>query len=330
MLGACTPAQEGAPAVQVTDRLDSPAETALHRELARLAAVTPGSLGACVALGAEGACVNGQRRYSMQSVMKLLVALAAYDAADRGALSIDDTVLVRREDLSVYVQPIAALVGRDGYRTTWRDLARRAVVDSDSAATDVLLARLGGPAAVQRVLEAKGLTGIRIDRNERDLQSETAGLSWRPEFVDPEIFTRAVRAVPEERRAAAQKAYAADVRDTATPRGMVELLRKLAAGELLSPRSTTDLLAVMRQTRTFPTRLRAGAPAGWGVGHKTGSSGAFQGRTTATNDVGLYFPPGGPPIAVAVFLAESPASREERDAAIAAVGRLAAAGLPSS
>lgn len=295
----------------------------VETELSRQAAVE-GSLGACIVEVQRTACVNGDRRYSMQSVVKLLVALATFDAADRGTLPIDGEVVVRREDLSVYVQPVAALVGTNGFRTTWRDLARRAVVDSDSAATDILLARLGGPAVVQRMLERKGVQGIRVDRNERDLQTQIVGLRWRPEFVDPEALRRATAMVPPERRIAAQRAYVADPRDTATPRGMAVLLDRLARGELLSRRSTKDLLAIMRGTRTFPTRLRAGAPPNWTVAHKTGSSGEFQGLTTATNDVGLYFPPNGKPIAVAVFLAQSPASSADRDAVIAEVGRLAA------
>lgn len=303
---------------------DGRALATLTAGLTKLAAETPGSLGACVAGPGGTACVNGDRRYSMQSVMKLLVAMAAFDAADRGALPIDGEVVVRRQDLSLYVQPIATLVGENGYRTTWRDLARRAVVDSDSAATDILLARLGGPAEVQRMLARKNVQGVRVDRNERDLQTEIVGLRWRPEFVDPQVLERAEKAVPEPIRAAAHRAYATDPRDTSTPRGMAELLRRLADGQLLTRRSTADLLAVMRETRTFPTRLRAGAPPGWDVGHKTGTSGGFEGRVTATNDVGLYFPPRLPAIAVAVFLAESPASPAERDAAIARVGALAA------
>ena len=292
--------------------------------LVRLAVRAPGSLGACVLDGARSACVNGDRPYPMQSVMKLLFAFAAFDAADRGILPIDGEVIVRREDLSVYVQPVADLVGASGFRTMWRDLARRAVIDSDSAATDVLLARLGGPRAVQRVLDGKGLRGLRIDRNERDLQTEIVGLTWRPDFVDPRALDQAIARVPLRLRRAAFRAYVADARDTATPRAMASFLHRLARGELLTQRSTADLLGMLRDTRTFPGRLRAGAPKGWSVAHKTGTSGAFEGVTAATNDIGLYFRPSEPPIALAVFLARSRATLTERDAVIAQVGALAA------
>src|SRR5262245_16572412 len=42
---------------------------------------------------------NGARAYPQQSVAKVWVALAVMDAVDRGALSLADPVIVRRQDL---------------------------------------------------------------------------------------------------------------------------------------------------------------------------------------------------------------------------------------
>ncbi len=44
---------------------------------------------------------------------------------------LDETVGVRKEDLSVGVQPIAKQVSAEGCRTTVGDLVSRAIVDSD-------------------------------------------------------------------------------------------------------------------------------------------------------------------------------------------------------
>jgi beta-lactamase class A len=49
-------------------------------------------------------------------------------------------------------------------------------------------------------------------------------------------------------------------------------------------------------------------------------------RGTA-NDVGIIRPPARPPLLVAVYLTQSPQSFEQRNAVIAAVGRLIAAAL---
>jgi beta-lactamase class A len=241
---------------------------ALQQEFDRLARGIDGRVGICAADFAGFSCVNGDQRYPLQSVMKLLVGLAVMDAVDHGRLRLQDSVTIRKQDLSLAVQPLAALVTDDGFRTTVDDLVRRAIVDSDSAATDVLVARLGGTAAVQGVLDRLGIVGVRVDRDERHLQTEIAGLVWRPEYVDSAVLNRAYDAVPETLRAAAFRAYQADPRDTATPTGMISMLRSLAQGKLVSAPLTRRLIEIMGQTVTFPDRLKAGLQGRWALDGK--------------------------------------------------------------
>ena len=181
---------------------------------------------------------------------------------------------------------------------------------------------LGGPRAIQAFLDRKGVVGIRMDRDERDLQTQIFGLVWRSEYTDPDRFQADIDAQPAAARDKAFEAYLRDERDTATPRAMATLLYRLAKGELLDARSTRWMLETMRQTRTFPDRLRAGTAPGWQAAHKTGTSNTWKGVTGATNDVGVLTSPGGEPAGVAVFLAASPASAPERAAAIANVARI--------
>ena len=293
----------------------------LQAEFERLVRGFDGRVGVCARDAGGVACVNGGQRFSMQSVVKLVVGLAVMDAVDRRAGRLDDEVTVRRQDLSVFVQPIADRVTAEGFRTTVDDLVRRAIVDSDSAATDVLIARLGGPAAVHAVLTSRGIRGVRVDRDERRLQTEILGLTWRPEYVDAAALDRAVAAVPTDRRDEAWRRYLADPRDTATPEAMVDLLHQLAAGKLLSMSSTARLLAIMKETVTFPDRLKAGLSPGWSLGHKTGTSGSWRGETAATNDVGILFAPDGTPVSIAVFVADSKVPSAERNALIASLAR---------
>jgi beta-lactamase class A len=284
-----------------------------------------GEVGVCVRDSSGSDCIHGGDQFPMQSVMKLVVAVAALDAADRGGLRLTDDVLVRREDLALGVQPIAKLVTAEGYRTTIGDLLSRMVVDSDSAATDILIQRLGGPAAVQAVLTRNRIDGVRVDRDERHLQTEIAGLSWQPDYVDPRALRNAIAAVPEGRRQASFEAYLADPRDTATPDGMVALLAELQSGHLLSPASTRHLVDTLQHTVTFPDRLKAGLPTGWSIGHKTGSGGAWKGITVATNDVGILTAPDGGAVMAAAFIKTSRHSETECNALIAAIGRVVVA-----
>jgi len=217
------------------------------------------------------------------------------------------------------VQPIKEKVGPQGYKTDVRTLIHSAVTQSDSAAVDVLIANLGGPGKVQEILERLGVSGLRVDRDEKHLQSEIAGLTWRAEYVDEAVFEKAMAAVPARRKAASYRAYQVDPRDTATPKGMAEMLYRLAQGRLVSAESTRFLLETMRQTATGADRLKAGLGPGWTLAHKTGTSSAYQGVRAATNDVGVVTSPNGEAYALAVFVADSKATDAQNAALMAAL-----------
>ncbi len=281
-----------------------------EQAFARIAKGFDGRVGVCAIDNSAESCVNRDRRFSLQSVVKLLVGMAAADT-----LQLAEPVTIRKEDLSLFVQPIANIVNEHGpFKTTIGDLVRRAIVDSDSAATDNLLKRLGGPAAVQAFLNRKAIAGMRIDRDEKTLQTEIVGLAWQPEFADAVLLDSAIKHLPREVRDAAARRYRNDVRDTATPKGMAEMLDALNKGKLLSPSATRYILDVMAQTVTFPDRLKAGLLPGWKIAHKTGTSGSWNGVTVATNDVGILTAPDGSSIAIAVFIGDSRAPDAARAA----------------
>lgn len=77
---------------------------------------------------------------------------------------------------------------------------------------------------------------------------------------------------------------------------MLEALRKTVLGTALSAASRAQLASWLVANRTGGKRLRAGVPAGWRVGDKTGS-----GEHNTTNDVGVIWPPGRAPVIVAVY-----------------------------
>ena len=87
-----------------------------------------------------------------------------------------------------------------------------------------------------------------------------------------------------------------DPRDTTTPAAMTENLRKLVLGDALSTKSRAQLKNWLIGSKTGDTRLRAGVPAGWIVGDKTGTGG----RGT-NNDVGIFWPPSRAPLVVSTL-----------------------------
>jgi beta-lactamase class A len=95
-------------------------------------------------------------------------------------------------------------------------------------------------------------------------------------------------------------------------------MRKLLLGDALSAASKAQLAAWLVGNKTGDKRLRAGLP-GWRVGDKTGT-----GDHGTTNDIGIAWPPGKEPILVTVYLTGASTSPDQRNATIAAVGRLVA------
>ena len=131
---------------------------------------------------------DGETPFPQQSVSKLWVALAALDAVDRGRLALTDTMVVRKRDLSVFHQPLRRFVDADGYRVSVRDLIRGAIAQSDNAANDTLVAQVGGREAVQAILDAHRLKGVRASPSERVMQAQIAGLEWKPEYSFDRAF----------------------------------------------------------------------------------------------------------------------------------------------
>jgi beta-lactamase class A len=241
--------------------------------------------------------------YPQQSVSKLWVSITALDAVDRGRLSLDDKTTLTTSDLTLFHEPIAAEILKDGsYTTTVGDLMLRAITTSDNTANDKLMRLAGGPAAVRAMIARKHLGAIRFANGERAMQSRIAGLTWSQDYALNGKFFEVRDALPIKQRSAAFNRYIADPYDGAAPAAIVNALAALKRGELLSPQSTAHLLDVMSRTHTGPNRLRGGLQAGWTLNHKTGTGQELGGVQAGYNDIGILTAPDGRSYAVAVMI----------------------------
>lgn len=300
----------------------------LAADIKRIVEAQPQSrVGVCVTLPAQApVCINGDARFSLQSVVKLFVGAAMLDAIENGKFTLDQSVTLSRRDMSVYQHPLAELIAQNGtHTTTIRDLIARAINDSDNAACDKLIELLGGPQMVQDFLTRKGVKDIRVDRDEKNLQANINGLEWREEFTDQTAFKAASTALPQQQQDAAYSDYQKDIRDTATPLAAADFLSRLAVGDILSADSTATLMDILLQTRTGTDRLRAGLADGWQLANKTGTSTTHNGTAAATNDIGILIAPDGARIPVVAFVADSTASPDERAALMARIAASAIA-----
>lgn len=221
----------------------SPALAELEMRITATAQENPGEYGiAALDLGTgEVVGVNTDMAFPMASTMKIAVAAAYLSDVDSGRRSLDDDIA----------------------GTTALTLMDRMMVRSDNHATDLLIARLGGPASVDAWIDRTGIEGIRVDRTIAQLLAARRDL-WEQE-------------------------------DTSTPRAMLHLLRELDEGALLSPGSRSILLDMMRRCSTGKNRIKGLLPVGAVVEHKTGTLNGY------SSDVGFMTLPNGQRLAVAFF-----------------------------
>ena len=227
---------------------------------------------------------RGGERFALCSTFKLALAAAILAEVDRGRRSLTDEIAFTAADLTDFAPVTRANLARG--RLTIEALCAASVEVSDNAAANLLLRRIGGPAGLTAFFRRCGDRVSRLDRFEEALGTNLPG----------------------------------DPRDTTSPAAMLGLMRRLLLGEVLRPDSRMRLQGWMASATTGLERLRAGFPASWAVGDKTGN-----GANGAANDLAIARPPNRAPILVACYLTGGSANRATRDAVHAEVARALAA-----
>ena len=252
----------------------------------------PARLGVCFLDTATGE-VSGNRMeeyFALCSTFKLALVSAYLREADQGRVNLDEVLAYTEADLLPWAPVTRENLAKGGLSIAV--LAQAAQEMSDGTAANLLVRRLGGPAAVTAKIREMGDTVTRLDRYEPDL-----GL-----------------------------VLSADLRDTTSPFAMAQLVRRITTGDILQRGSRERLLHWMQNTKTGFNRLRAGLPAEWRSGNKTGT-GRTKGTTNKCNDIAITFPPGRSPVIIATYFdsGEYTEQTEARhEAVLAEVGRIAA------
>ncbi|MGC4804347.1 class A beta-lactamase [Micromonospora sp. DT233] len=269
-LAACSPSTNspGAPTEPTSPAASGAAPTPVAQpDFTALEAEFDARLGVYAVDTGTGATVEhrADERFAYASTFKALAAAAVLAATTPAEL--DRVVRYTKADLVQY-SPITERHAGQGMPL--RDLAEAAVRYSDNTAGNLLLARLGGPAGFARALRGLGDQVTNPVRIETDLNEATPG----------------------------------DERDTSSPRALATDLRAYVLGDALADDDRALLIGWLKTNTTGDGLVRAGVPAGWQVGDKTGSGGYG-----SRNDIAVVWPPGGAPIVIALL-----SSRDEPDA----------------
>jgi len=265
---------------------------ASHPALAALEKKVSGRLGVAFLNTSNGAVVGHrlEERFGMCSTFKLPLAATILRKVDQGALSLDQWVAYSASDMVAHAPVTQANLAKGGM--TVGALAEAAQTTSDNPAANLLLGLVGGPAGFTAMLREAGDSVTRLDR------------------MEPHMNAVARR----------------DPRDTTTPGAMAATLVRLLTSDWLTPNSRAMLIQWMVATETGTKRLRAGFPAQWRAGDKTGT-GMAPGMMDKYNDIAIAWPPGRAPLIVTAFY-ETPKShggkmRDQDQAVLAEVGRIA-------
>ncbi len=262
----------------------------LQQQIEEAVASKQAVVGVAIISGSDTVLVNNHRRYPMQSVYKLHLALDVLSMVDSGLLSLSQKIHVDKKDLhpDTY-SPLREKYPDGNVDIPLSEVLQYAVSQSDNNACDMLFRLAGGAQKVNAYIRSTGVEGINIAYTEREMHAD----------------------------------YAAQYGNYTTPLATALLLEKFYHGQLLSEGSRAFLWRIMAETSTGKNRIPGLLPPEAVVAHKTGTGGKKDGVTAACNDVGIVQIDNNKHVTIVVLVAESRESDSENERIIAEVARLA-------
>lgn len=233
---------------------------------------------------AQGDVLLGYRateKFALCSTFKLPLAGLMLKRIDLGKERADRHLPYATTEVLDYA-PVAKRYLHSGYLTV-AEANRASVQLSDNTAANLLLASVGGPAALTQFLRQLGDKSSRLDRTEPTLNTN----------------------LPD------------DPRDTTSPQAMAQTIAKLVFAEVLKPASKQRLQRLLIGNTTGASAIRAGLPDTWLVGDKTGSC-----ERGGRNDVAFVVPPSTPAFVLTVYTNLPTLAPSQRNAVIADVAAL--------
>lgn len=231
------------------------------REIEQALAARVGVFARNIDTGAEFSHRAGER-FAMCSTFKASLAALCLQRADRGELDLDERLSLNGVPL-LPTSPVTSQQPPSGTLDI-RTLCKSIVERSDNTAANLLLDRVGGPAAMTGFFRDIGDDVSRLDRTEMALNANTPN----------------------------------DPRDTTTPEAMARTVERLTLGtSVLNEGARQQLVAWMRNEQNAKNRIRAAVPGSWTVANKPGTT-----PNGAANDIAALWSPNGPRFVLAVYI----------------------------
>lgn len=222
-------------------------------------------------------------RFPFASSNKTFIAAATLQRATTADL---DTVIHYTQADIIENAPITSRFVDTGM--TVRELIDAMLRFSDNTAANLLVARLGGPDAVEQWMRGIGDRITNVDR------------------IEPEL----------------NEAIPGDPRDTTTPAQFATDLRSVLLGKTLETADRTLLRNTMLSNTTGDGTVRAGVDPAWPVADKTGT-----GEYGVRDDIAVVYPAGRSPIVVVVLTRKNTPDATPDNALLAEATKVAVAAL---
>lgn len=193
------------------------------------------------------------------------------------------------------LSPVESSIVQEGDLTNWSPVTETRVGESmsvpeacaatlrtsDNTAANIVLDAIGGPAELTKFLRTIGDGSMRLDRREPELNEAAPG----------------------------------DLRDTTTPNAIATSMRELLFGDALSVEAKARLRRWMIANEVSDALLRSVLPDGWSIADRSGAGGHG-----SRGIVAVLWPTNGSPLIVAIYVADTVASFDARNKAIAEIG----------
>ncbi|QUS39255.1 class A beta-lactamase [Tardiphaga alba] len=220
-------------------------------------------------------------RFVMCSTFKASLAACVLSRVDHGKDQLDAMIPYTQKDLITHA-PVAKENLAKGALSVG-EMAKAIVEISDNTCANLLLARIGGPKALTAFWREHGDVTSRLDDYELELNRTPLGR----------------------------------IENTTTPRAMALSLEHLAIGDGLQPVSRAQFVEWLVNCKTGANRLRAGLPASWKIGDKTGNNGK-----DAAGDIAVAWPAPDRPVVIAAYTRGGKPTPAQIDAVFKAIGQL--------
>ena len=216
----------------------------------------------------EEILIQPDQSFHPASTIKVCVMMEAFHQARQGLFSLADSMLVKNEFVSIADgSPYSLSIEDDSEKDLYQhigesflihELILRMITVSSNLATNLLIERVSAEKTT-RFMQELGTNDVIVRRGVEDNQAFRIGLN-----------------------------------NAATARGMMQILIKLAKGEVVSCEDSDAMIEIMFQQK-FNEMIPAQLPKDVHVAHKTGWTGKFY------HDVGILYPPDGNAFVLAIM-----------------------------